>query len=183
VLKNQVLCDLLDQLEWKLNERNQISNKQPVPVCINLGSNINPRENIQSALEALANRLPVIQISSLWKSPPYRTDGSNFLNAAVLIETDLDAVTLKESILTEIENDLCRVRTEDKFTPRTIDLDIITYGDQIIDENVWELSFVAVPVSEIIPNLVHPETQETVGQIADRLSKEFEITKVDKLDD
>ncbi len=61
-----------------------------------------------------------------------KTDQPNFLNAAVLIETDLTAAELKEQVLQVIERELGRVRTADKNAPRTIDLDIALFGDQVL---------------------------------------------------
>lgn len=164
-----------------MKESDPISkNDSLVQVCISLGSNINPHENIERALQEIRQELQVIKVSSTWESPPYKSDGDCFLNAAVLAETHLDGPTLKNSILMKIEKKLGRVRTEDKFAPRTIDLDIVIFDNQILDESLWEFAFVTLPVSEILPELKNPITGEPIQQIAESLSRKVGIQKVEE---
>jgi 2-amino-4-hydroxy-6-hydroxymethyldihydropteridine diphosphokinase len=109
----------------------------------------------------------------------------NFLNLAVLIETDLNPCQVKEKIIQPIEIELQRVRQADKNAPRTIDLDIILYNDEILDyvpENglvhhlpdpdLKRFAHVAVPIAELAPNKPHPETGQPLSEIADQLLAE-----------
>lgn len=146
---------------------------------IGLGSNIEPKTNIARALQALRERTTVFCESSVWHSPALGTDGPDFLNAAVKIETDLNAETLKTTLLREIEHDLGRRRVADKFAPRTIDLDILIYDGTILDEHLWNYAHLTVPLAECAKDLVHPETQRSIQEIAEEMRFSVPITKVD----
>ena len=123
-------------------------------VYLSLGSNICPYENIPRALEAISEKLTLLQVSSAWITKAVGTNGPDFLNLAVHVLTELDQNELKENILTSIEDDLGRIRTADKNAPRTIDLDIILFDDQVIDPNLWKLDYLILPISELIPNFI-----------------------------
>jgi 7,8-dihydro-6-hydroxymethylpterin-pyrophosphokinase len=71
--------------------------------------------------------------------------------------------------LRQIEARLGSIRTEDKFAPRTIDIDIVVYGDQVIDPGLWRYAHLAQPVAELLPDLVNPTNGQTLEQIAERL--------------
>jgi 7,8-dihydro-6-hydroxymethylpterin-pyrophosphokinase len=100
----------------------------------------------------------------------------DFLNAAILLATPLPAQALRESAIAEIEANLGRVRTENKNAPRPIDIDIMLFNRDVIslgerripDPEVLERPFVAIPLAEIAPDYVHPETGQTLRQIARR---------------
>jgi 2-amino-4-hydroxy-6-hydroxymethyldihydropteridine diphosphokinase len=141
-------------------------------VFIGLGSNLGERETlIRLALDDLA-RLPgtqLIRASSLYDTEPVgETDQPNFLNAVAQVETELSARQLLWNLLL-IEKRLGRVRTQ-KWGPRTIDLDLLLYGGQVIDEHDLRVphpelvrrSFVLVPLVELDPMLVHPVTGNTL---------------------
>ena len=119
--------------------------------CLMMGSNIRPEENLKQALYLLGEQVSIQKISSVWKTPAVGSPGPDFLNAAVLAHTDLDAVELKESVLRPLETKLGRVRVEDKNAPRTIDLDIIIFDGALMDEDLWHQAYLAVPISELLP--------------------------------
>lgn len=89
-----------------------------------------------------------------------------------LIETQYSITELKEQILIPIEKKLGRVRSNDKNAPRIIDLDIIVYDHQVIDTNLWTRLYIALPLSELLPDLVHPLNGKTLRQVADDLRNE-----------
>jgi 2-amino-4-hydroxy-6-hydroxymethyldihydropteridine diphosphokinase len=107
-----------------------------------------------------------------------KTDQANFLNAAALIETELAAAELKTNVLQVIEQELGRVRTEDKNAPRTIDLDISLFNEEVFDiggrhvpdPDILNYPHVAVPLADLAPEQRHPETGQTMAQIAQGLS-------------
>jgi len=138
-------------------------------VILLLGSNIEPQKNIPQALELLAHYCGTIKKSRVWETEAVGNSGPNFLNVAVQITTRLDQPEIKTRIITPIENQLKRVRTKDKFAPRTIDLDIIIFNDEIVDQNLWEKAFISLPVSELVPELRHPDSKQTLGEIASQL--------------
>lgn len=139
-------------------------------VCLILGSNIDPELNIQRALRKLEQIFPVEGVSAVWETPAVGSDGPNFLNAAVVIYTSLDPRSLKEQLLRPLEARLGRVRTADKFAPRTLDIDIVAWNAVILDHNVWRQAHLAVPVAELLPCYWSDETGEYLEQVARRLS-------------
>lgn len=147
-------------------------------VFISLGSNINPEHNLREAVRRLAARVRLLAVSPVYETPPVGTTAQpNFLNAAALVETDLPPADLKAQVLAAIEEELGRVRTADKNAPRTIDLDIALFGDQVLDVGnrhipdpyILKHPHLARPLADLAPRLRHPETGETLEEIARRL--------------
>ncbi|MHA2253295.1 MAG: 2-amino-4-hydroxy-6-hydroxymethyldihydropteridine diphosphokinase [Candidatus Kariarchaeaceae archaeon] len=163
-------------------------------VFISLGSNINALENILSAVSELGQIFSVKAKSKIYKSKafgnPKRPD---YLNAAVLIETEIKPVELKFNILRKIENDLGRIRSKDKFASRTIDLDIAIYGDMVINDEedkiiipdpyIEERAFLALPLADLSPEYLHPISKRTLESIASKfksqIGKEIHIINID----
>lgn len=144
-----------------------------------LGSNIDPEHNLPDACRRLAAHGRVVRTSQVWESAP--ADGSaqaNYLNAAVLLETEHSAEDLRRTVLPEIESALGRVRNpHDKYAARTIDIDIALFDHEILnidgaripDPDIERRPFVAVPLAEVDPEYVHPETGRTLREAADAL--------------
>jgi 2-amino-4-hydroxy-6-hydroxymethyldihydropteridine diphosphokinase len=120
-------------------------------VCLLLGSNIRPEYNLPLAVAHLRQELTILRVSSVWESVPVGGNGPNFLNAAILAVSNRQALLLKSRVLLPLEARLGRVRSADKNSPRPIDLDIILFDDQLLDETLWEQAYRAVPVSEVLP--------------------------------
>lgn len=138
--------------------------------CLLLGSNIKPEENLPKTVNLLRKYLTVLQTSSVWESQAVGSDGANFLNAAVLAKTTLAADSLREQVLRPLETQLGRIRTEDKNAPRTIDIDIILFDQQLIDSSLWQYAHCSVPVSEILPEY-RSETGEYLKDVASRSAR------------
>jgi len=148
---------------------------------LSLGSNIEPERHLPMAVAHLAHWGRVRAVSTVWETTPVGfADQPHFLNAVVLLETTLSAQTLREEAITSIEAALGRVRTENKNAPRTIDIDIMLFNRDVLqvgrrhipDPEVLERPFVAVPLAEIAPDYVHPET----GQTLQTISRQFDPT-------
>jgi 2-amino-4-hydroxy-6-hydroxymethyldihydropteridine diphosphokinase len=134
--------------------------------AIGLGSNVGARtQTIHDAVEALGT-LPntrVTKLSNLYETPPWGPILQGpYVNACCLIETGLTAQKLLDACL-DIEKSLGRERKkEQRWGPRTLDLDILTYAQESIDTDtlsvphprITERAFVLVPLSDIAPNLV-----------------------------
>ena len=120
----------------------------------------------------------LVAVSPVYETTPVgSTEQPNFLNAAALVETDLAAAELKIQALQVIEGQLGRVRTEDKNAPRTIDLDIALFGDQVLDlgprhipdPDILRYPHIAVPLADLAPTMRHPEDGRTLLEIAESL--------------
>ena len=146
---------------------------------VGLGSNLGEREAmIRLALDDLA-RLPqttLVRASSLYDTEPVgEGEQPNFLNAVVQLDTELTARQLLWNLML-IEKRLGRVRTQ-KWGPRTMDLDLLLFGEQVIEEpdlrvphpELARRSFVLVPLVELDPMLIHPVTGETLVSHLSRL--------------
>jgi 2-amino-4-hydroxy-6-hydroxymethyldihydropteridine diphosphokinase len=95
------------------------------------------------------------------------------LNACLAFTTPLSWPELKEQVILPIELQLGRRRTENKFAPRTMDIDIILFDDQSCDEKSWEKAFVVVPLAEIYPGYQNPFRNESICETATRLRREI----------
>lgn len=142
-----------------------------------LGSNIQPEIHLPQVIDLLKNRFHLQKVSNVWKTKSVGSDGPDFLNAAVLLDTLLDPQALKSSILRPMESSLGRVRGEEKNAPRTIDIDVVICGNQTLDNDIWEHAHAAVPVAEISPHIRNHPFQGTLGQVAQKLQAEISILK------
>jgi 2-amino-4-hydroxy-6-hydroxymethyldihydropteridine diphosphokinase len=95
----------------------------------------------------------------------------------VLVYSHLPAEALREELLRPVEAALGRVRSSDPNAPRTIDLDILVFAGQVLEPEIWTQAHWSVPLSELVPDCLDPDTGETVTQAAQRLSQEIEIQK------
>jgi len=137
---------------------------------ISIGSNICPKENIKKCLDMLKSEFEVIAISPMYETKPYGYENqSNFINLAVGIKTELKSHELLKK-LQEMENELGRKRLF-RFSPRTIDLDILLYGSEIIEDKdltiphkgLLERDFMLIPLLDIAPNISNPKTNKKLN--------------------
>jgi len=151
-------------------------------VYILLGSNIDKEHNLPQAVRLLADFDNVVAVSSVYETAPVGLeDQPHFFNAAVQVETELSAVDFRSQVLARIERLLGRTRTSDKNAPRTIDADMVLFNEDVFeldeshhipDPDLLKFPHVAVPVSELAPDYLHPEASERLGYIAARLVAE-----------
>jgi 2-amino-4-hydroxy-6-hydroxymethyldihydropteridine diphosphokinase len=149
----------------------------PERAFISLGSNIEPERYLPLAVNRLKALGNVVAVSRVYQNPAVGDSPQpDFLNAAVLLETDLSLVDLRRC-LRVIEDSLGRVRTEDKYAPRTIDLDLCLYGNTfsetreqtLPDPDILTRAHLAVPLAELAPDLHHPLIGDPLRDIAERL--------------
>jgi 2-amino-4-hydroxy-6-hydroxymethyldihydropteridine diphosphokinase len=134
---------------------------------VGLGSNLGDREGfLRRAVELLRAEpeIDVVAVSSVRETDPVGfVDQPHFLNAAVAVETGLSARALLERLLA-VEQAMGRRRDGPRFGPRTIDLDLLVYGDELVDEpgltvphpRLAERRFALEPLHELAPDLVVP---------------------------
>lgn len=167
------------------------------PVFITLGSNIDPADNLPRAAARLADQLDVRAASAIYETPPINAAGlidnsqPTFLNAALLVQTEIPVVRLKFDVLRPIEAELGRVRGLDKFMPRTIDLDIAFYSDLVLrgpglpvtvpDPDTLTHAHLALPLADLAPDFPHPLTGERLDAVAARLAPSALIRRRDDL--
>jgi len=142
---------------------------------LNLGSNIQPQFHLAKSVELLQDRGKVLKVSNAWESKSVGAEGPNYLNACVLFKTNLFQVDLKEKIIRPIEAQLGRKRNENKFAPRTIDIDIVLFDEKPYNDKFWKYAFVIVPLAEIHPEYQNPIMGESILQTAARLRSEVWI--------
>jgi len=135
---------------------------------VGLGSNMGDRERmLWSAVHMLTfnPEVEVVAVSSLRETDPVGfEDQPRFLNAVAAIDTELEPRALLDLLLA-IERELGRTREGPRFGPRTIDLDLLLYGDEVVDEpglavphpRLHERRFVLEPLAELDPGLTVPE--------------------------
>ena len=148
---------------------------------IAIGSNINSAENVRAAIQRLARQTRLSAISMVYRSGALgRPEQPPYYNCVVEIETDAPPAEVKYGMLRRIEEDLGRRRTNDKYAARTIDLDLIVYGDlaldtpdlKLPDPEILERPFLAIPLFELAPELVLPGYGRRIGEIAARLARD-----------
>jgi len=148
-------------------------------VFVGVGSNLGDREFlIRKAVESMRDlpRTLVVRVSSLYDTDPVgEVDQPAFLNAVVWLETTLEPRELLWQLLL-IEKRMGRVRSQ-RWGPRPIDLDLLFYDDETIDEpdlkvphpEAHRRAFVLLPLLELDPDFIHPTTGESVRKAIKRL--------------
>jgi len=115
-----------------------------------LGSNIDPETHIYRAIDLLHERFNVLSVSSILRTAPVGiTNQADFLNVAAFLETELSHKLLKQR-LKDLENEMGRDRTRPKYGPREIDMDIVVWNGEIVDEDYYQREFLQQLVAELM---------------------------------
>lgn len=145
---------------------------------ISIGSNIDKEVNIPSSLKALEGVFGQLQISSIYETEPVGFVGDSFYNLVVRFESELSAKEVAKQ-LRQIELEHGRTRESQKFSARTLDLDLILYGDQIISDGRLQIprdeieryAFVLEPLAEIAASEKHPINGKTYRELWQQFDK------------
>jgi len=144
-----------------------------MPLCfISIGSNINREHNINSALGVLQLQFGEFQHSSIYESTAVGFTGDAFYNLVSAFNCSQEASHIA-SQLKQIEADHGRIRSKEKFSARTLDLDLLLYDQQIINtenlniphHDILNYAFVLEPLAEIAPNHQHPINKLSYAQL------------------
>jgi GTP cyclohydrolase-4 len=145
-----------------------------VPVYLGLGSNMGEKqENLLRAMDYISQRLRIEKKSSVYDTEPVgNVNQSRFLNMVCRVSTSL-APNMLLTVLKAIESKMGRLPNNPPNSPRPIDIDILLYGDQIVDTpelkiphpQLAERAFVLVPLAEIAPDLIHPVNKQSIKDL------------------
>src|SRR5690554_2999720 len=141
-------------------------------VLLSLGSKINREQNISGALEALRTHFGEIQCSPVYESESVGFDGDAFYNLVALIDTNKSVAELF-TLLHAIEDAHGRVRGGERFSSRTLDIDILTYDQQcgVIDgvrlprAEILKNAFVLLPMADLVPDELHPVEKKSYREL------------------
>lgn len=143
---------------------------KPARVYVGVGSNIEPEKNIRSGLAALARRYSALTLSPVYQARAIGFAGDDFFNLVVAFDTGKTVAEL-ENDLRRIESEHGRWREEDRFSARTLDLDLLLYGalvsgrHKVPRADITQYAFVLKPLFDLAPDLVHPQTGQRIAEI------------------
>jgi 2-amino-4-hydroxy-6-hydroxymethyldihydropteridine diphosphokinase len=147
---------------------------------IGVGSNIEPAANVRKALQAMSDEMRVIAESTVYETEAEsRPEQPPYYNCVVEVDTKTPPLELKRQ-LRAIEERLGRRRSEDRYAPRPIDLDLLLYDDLALqseeltlpDPEVERRAYLAVALAELAPEMSLPGRTETIAELARRLPHE-----------
>lgn len=143
---------------------------------VSIGSNIDKEKNIKAGLKSLSESFGELVISPIYETEAVGFEGDNFYNLVISFESDLSARKIFEH-LRELEFKHGRLENSQKFSPRMLDLDLLLYGDAIIDAekltlprvDIEKYLFVLQPLVDIAPHLKHPVLQNRYDEMLESL--------------
>lgn len=146
--------------------------KKSATVYLNIGSNIERDKNIQSCMEQLKQDYPDVVFSNIYETEAFGFEGDAFYNLAAALTTEL-SIDDFEQYLKNIENQHARKRGGEKFSSRTLDIDLLLYDDLVLQPDrdiprneILKYPFVLFPLVEIAADVIHPELGISIAEIA-----------------
>lgn len=141
-------------------------------VWVSIGSNIDRERHVRAAVAALRERFGDLVLSSVYETPSEGFDGDPFYNLVAGFDTELPPEQL-HPLMRDIEDANGRRRDGPKFSARTLDIDLLTYGDAMTDrggkalprDEILKYAFVLGPLAEVAPDECHPEDGRSYGQL------------------
>jgi 2-amino-4-hydroxy-6-hydroxymethyldihydropteridine diphosphokinase len=153
-------------------------------IYLGIGSNIDREASVKQGIKALTSLYGDLEISPVYESAAYGFEGDDFYNLVVGFETDIDIDTI-ETQLKEVEQQSGRKQSDSSYCPRTLDIDLLLYGNLVCDKHllprvdVIKYSFVLKPLCDLAPNLIHPVENKTISELWKSFdSSEQKITMV-----
>jgi 2-amino-4-hydroxy-6-hydroxymethyldihydropteridine diphosphokinase len=146
-------------------------------VFVAMGSNVDAEENEVRAVQLLDAEIGVRSVSTFYRTPALdRPQDPPYVNGVIELD-DAPGPLETKALLQRIEHALGRERTDDRYAARTLDLDLLLHGDRVLSSDVLTLphpdirarAFVAIPLLELAPDLVLPDSQIPLRSIVDSL--------------
>ena len=147
-------------------------------VYVAAGSNIAPRENLARAVAALRHEFPGVRFSSWYRNRAVGFEGEDFINLVAAFDTELPLPQLLAR-LHAIEELCGRPRAAPRWAPRSMDLDVLLYGDLVCDEPTVKLprpdllkrAYMLGPLAQLAPQLMHPTEHTSIGELWQRFDR------------
>jgi 2-amino-4-hydroxy-6-hydroxymethyldihydropteridine diphosphokinase len=141
-------------------------------VYVAAGSNVEPEDNLTTALAALRRQFPDLHVSRAYANQAVGFEGPDFINLVVGFDTDLSLEQLL-AVLHEVESACGRGRTAPKWAPRRMDLDLLLFGDVVGEfpgatlprPDLLKRAFMLAPLAEIAPHVRHPVLNQSIASL------------------
>ena len=118
-------------------------------VLIGMGSNVEPEQNLLDAAVALRAEFDAVRFSGVYRSAAVGMDGDDFLNACCLLYSSESSEAIIRR-LKALEDDQGRDRSKGSWKPRTLDLDLLMYDGNVVDDELYRYAHAFVPASELL---------------------------------
>lgn len=136
-------------------------------IFVGIGSNVEPERRVRDALQGLRQRFGMLRVSPVYRNPAVGFQGDDFLNLVVAFASEASAVEV-HAALAGIERQCGRIRGGPRFAPRTLDLDLLLYGDLICAApvrlprpEILKYAYVLKPLTDLAPEQRHPLSGRT----------------------
>lgn len=141
-------------------------------VYVAIGSNVEPERHISLALEAIEERFGALRRSTIYRNAAVGFEGDDFLNLVIGFETR-ESIGVVAAALAEIEQRCGRERASTRYGPRTLDLDLLLFGDRVLDtdelrvprKDLLRHAFMLRPLAELAGPVVHPTERRTLAEL------------------
>ncbi len=152
-------------------------------VYVAIGSNVEPEKNVRGALAALSTAFGELTVSPVYQTPAVGFVGEDFLNLVVGFDSDMALAGLQTE-LRRIEEEHGRLRSDKKFSARTLDLDLLLYGDEVHPDlniprdEIEKYAFVLKPLADLAPERCHPVLGTRYADLWQAFDQTLEMTPV-----
>ena len=161
-------------------------------VYVGIGSNIEQEKYLRIAAQSLREYFGdncQLQLSPVYKTRAVGFDGDDFFNLAACFYTSLSPFDVEKN-LKAIEHENGRQRGQDKFSARTLDIDLLLYDQEIIHsaainiprDEIEKYAFVLSPLSDLAPELIHPKTKKTMSEMWHQLKQKTQPRALKQID-
>lgn len=161
-------------------------------VYVGIGSNIDQEKYIRLSAHSLKQAFGEqcqLSLSPVYKTRAVGFDGDDFFNLVASFYTTLSPLEVEKQ-LKAIENNHGRRRDQDKFSARTLDIDLLLYDDQIIDsdgisvprDEIEKYAFVLSPLADLAPNLIHPQTKKSMAEMWSEMSQTMDQQALERIE-